>query len=82
MILSLVSRTNQDGIFKSDTAPQLAETIVTDRNSKEYPKKKVNKKELPRLNIYILVPSLKLKQNFEQKVLENQKTKIIKADVT
>ena len=32
---SLVSRSNQDGIFKSNTALILAKIIVTDRNSKE-----------------------------------------------
>lgn len=49
-ILSLVSRGNQDEISKSDAAPQLAETIVIDKNFKKHPQNKVNKKERPQLN--------------------------------
>ena len=41
-----VSRGNQDGITKSNTTPQLAEIIVTDRNSKEHQKNKVNQREM------------------------------------
>ena len=47
MLLSLVSRSNQDGISKLNTAPQLTETTIIDRNSKEHTQNKVNKKELP-----------------------------------
>ena len=43
-VLSLVSRSNQDGISKSSTAPQLTGIIILDRNSKEYPQNKINQK--------------------------------------
>ena len=51
-VLSLVSRSNEDGISKSNTAPQLTETIIIDMNSKEHPQNKVNQKELPQLKKY------------------------------
>ena len=41
-LLSLVWKSNQDRITKSNSAPQLAEAIITDRNSKEHPKNEVN----------------------------------------
>ena len=65
MVLSLVSRSNQNGISESNTAPQSAETIVTDRHSKEHPQDKVNQKELSHLNRNFSVPSNKLKQDSE-----------------
>ena len=43
--LSLVSRSNQDGISKSKTALLLTEVIVIDRNSKEHPNNKKNQNE-------------------------------------
>ena len=50
---SLVSRSNQDGISKSNTAPQLTARItIIDRNSKEHPQNKVNQKELSQLKKY------------------------------
>ena len=52
-MLSLLSRSNQDGISKLNTASQLAETITTHRNSKERTQNKVNQKELPQLNKYL-----------------------------
>ena len=65
---SLLSRTNQDGVSKANTA----QILLTDRNSKEHPNNENNKKEPPQSNRYILVPSLKLKQTSELKVPENQ----------
>ena len=50
--LGLVSRSNEDGISKSNTAPQLTGTIIIDMNSKEHPQNKVNQKELPRIKKY------------------------------
>ena len=47
-----MSRSNEDETSKANTAPKLAETIATDRNSKEYPQNKVNLKELPQLKKY------------------------------
>ena len=47
-----MSRSNEDGTSKSNTAPKLAETITTDGNSKEHPQNKVNLKELPQLKKY------------------------------
>ena len=41
MILSLASRNDQDGISYKSIAPQLADTEVTDKNSKEYPKNQI-----------------------------------------
>ena len=49
---SLVSRSNQDGISKLKTAPQLAETKIIGRNSKENTQNKVNQKEVPQLKKY------------------------------
>ena len=40
---------NQVGISKSNTVPQLAEAVITGRNSKENPQNEVNQKELPQL---------------------------------
>ena len=51
-VLSLVSRSNLDGISKSNTAPQLVEAIIIDSNSKEHPQNKFNQKELPELKKY------------------------------
>ena len=81
MVPSFVSRNNQDGISRLNTAPQSAETMVTDRNSKQHPPNKVNQKELPQLNRNITVPSFKLEQSSEQKVRENQKAKSVNAEV-
>ena len=53
------------------TAPQLTQTVIIYKNSKEHTQNKGNQE----------VPYLKLKQKSEQKVLENQKTKSTKADV-
>ena len=39
MTHSLPSRSNQDGISKSNTAPQLTGTLVHDMNTKGIPKK-------------------------------------------
>ena len=57
MVLSLVSRSNQNGSSKSNTAPLLTEAIVTDRNSYKNTSATL----------------LKLKLKFEQKLFENQK---------
>ena len=73
MIQSLPSRSNQYGISKSNTVPQLAGTVAHDKNTKEHPKNKVNQKELPQLITNILATSLKLKQNCKQKYLMNKK---------
>ena len=62
MVLSLVSRSNQNGSSKSNTAPLLTEAIVTDRNSYKNTS----------------VTLLKLKLKFEQKLFENQKKKVSK----
>ena len=52
----------------------MAEIKTTDRNSEETTRNKVNQKELPQLKKYS-TSFTKLKQNSEQKVLENQKKK-------
>ena len=64
MTQSLPSRSNQDGISKSNTAPQLAGTVVHDKNTKEHPKNKVNQKELLQLIKNISVTSLKIETKF------------------
>ena len=52
-VLSLVSRSDQDGISKSNTPPQLTAGItILDRNSKKHPQNKVNQKDLPELKKY------------------------------
>ena len=51
-MLSLVPRSNQDGISKLSTASQLAETKIVDRNSKEHTQNKVNQKELSQMKQY------------------------------
>ena len=73
MTQSLQSRSNQDEISKSNTAPQSAgSAVVHDKNTKEHLKNKVNQKDLPQLITNISATSLKLK-NFVQKVLGKQK---------
>ena len=47
--ISLVSRSNQDGISKSNTTPQMTRIIIIDKNSKKHPQNEVNQKELPQL---------------------------------
>ena len=66
MLFGLVTRSNHEGISKTNTVPQPAESKVTDRNPKGHPQNKVNQKELPQLKRNISVPSLKLRQNSEQ----------------
>ena len=73
MLFSLVSRSNQDEISKSNTALLLAEPIVTDRNSKQHTKKESIWTASIKQNVS--VPSFKFKQNSKKKVLENQKNK-------
>ena len=51
-VLIVVSNGNQDGISKSNTAPQLAGIIITNRNSREHKQIKVNQKEMPHLKKY------------------------------
>ena len=46
MMQSLPSRSKQDDLSKSNTAPQLAGTVVQDKNPKQYLKNKVNQKDL------------------------------------
>ena len=66
-----MSRSNEDGTSKANTAPKLAETITTDRNSKEYPQNKVNLKELPQLkkcfSFFITVETKLIKCTWKQK---------------
>ena len=73
MTQSLPSRSNQNGISKSNTPPELAGIIVHGKSTKGHSKNKVNKKELPQLIKTISATSLKLQQNSKQKVLEKQK---------
>ena len=47
--ISLVWRSNQVRISKSNTIPQLAEALIIDKNSKEHPQNEVNQKELPQI---------------------------------
>ena len=47
IVLTLVSRTNQDEISIPNIASVLAEAIVTDRNPKEHSQNKNNQKGLP-----------------------------------
>ena len=47
--LRLALRNNQDEISKRNTAPQLAETVIIDRNSKQHLQNEVNQKELLQL---------------------------------
>ena len=49
MTQSLPLRSNQHEFSKSNTAPQSAETIVHDKNTKEHLKTKVKQKDLPQL---------------------------------
>ena len=56
---SLASRSNQDRISKSNTAPQLSRTVVNYKNAKEHLKN--NQRELPRLIANISATSLELK---------------------
>ena len=70
---SLLSRSNQDGISKSNNDPQLG-TVVHDKNTKEHPKK-IIQKDLLQLITNISATSLKLKQNSKQSVLDKQKNK-------
>ena len=72
MTQSLPSRSNQDELSKSNTAPQSSGTVVHNKNTKEHLKKKVNQKELPQLITNISATSLKWK-NSAQKVLGKQK---------
>ena len=44
MTQSLPSRSNQDGISKSNAAPQVPGTVLYDNNTKEHPQNKVNQK--------------------------------------
>ena len=71
MTQSLPSRSNQDEFSKLNTAPQSAETVVHDKNTKEHFKNKINQKDLPQLITNISATSLKLK-NSAQKVLGKQ----------
>ena len=51
-----MSRSNQDGISKLNTDPQLSEATIIDiidRNSKEHTQNKVNQKELLQFNKYL-----------------------------
>ena len=75
MTQCLPSGSNQDGISKPNTAPQLLGTVVHDRNTKEDPKNKVNQNELPQLITNILATSLKLKhlQSKKQKLKTKQR---------
>ena len=54
--LSLVWKNNQVRISKSNSVPQLAETVglIIDRNSKEHPQNEVNQKELPQLKKHFI----------------------------
>ena len=47
--ISLVSRSNQDRISKSNTTPQMTGIVIIDKNSKKHPQNEVNQKELPQL---------------------------------
>ena len=60
-----------------NTDPQLAETVITDSNSKEHTQNNVNQKEFPQLKQYFsfFIKIEKKKKKPEQKVPENQKTK-------
>ena len=49
-------RSNQVGIAKSKTVPQLAEAVTIERNSKEYPEYEVNQKEVPELKKHFTSP--------------------------
>ena len=57
--MSLVSRSNLDGISKLNTAPQLTETITIDRNSREHTQNKVNQKELNKKHLKTKKKSVK-----------------------
>ena len=50
--ISLVWRSNQVRISKSNFIPQLAEAVIIDRNSKEHLQNEANQKELPQLKKY------------------------------
>ena len=76
----MVSRSNQDGKSKLNTDPQLAETIIIDRSSKELTQNKVNQKELPQLKKYFS-SFMKIETKTDQKALENKIIKSVKAEV-
>ena len=49
-------RSNQVGISKSNTVPQLAEAVTIERDSKEYPENEVNQNEVPELKKHFTCP--------------------------
>ena len=51
-VLSLVSGSNRDGIFKPNTATQLTVITIINWNSKVNPQNKVNQEGLPQLKKY------------------------------
>ena len=60
----------------------LAKTLVTDKNSKEHQKSKVNQKELSQLNRNISVPSLNWNKILNKKYFITKKTNSIKGEIT
>ena len=60
----------------------LAKTLVTDKNSKEHHKSKVNQKELSQLNRNISVPSLNWNKILNKKYFITKKTNSIKGGIT
>ena len=75
-----MSRSNQNGISKLNTDPQLAETITIDRNSKEHTQNKINQKELPQLKKYFSC-FIKTETKLNKKYLKTKKIKSVKAEV-
>ena len=76
----MVSRSNQDGKSKLNTDPQLAETIIVDRSSRELTQNEVNQKELPQLK-KCFSSFIKIETKTDQKALENKIIKSVKAEV-
>ena len=63
---SLASRSNQDGVHKSNTARQWTGEVVHDNNAQKQPQKKA----LPQLITNISATLIQLKQNCKRKVLD------------
>ena len=64
-VLTLVLKDNQDGISKSNTAPQLVGTKIIGMNSKDHPESKVNRKQLVQLKKYFS-SFIKIESNYEK----------------
>ena len=72
-LLSLVSGSKRDGIFKPNTATQLTVITIINWNSKVDPQNKVKQEGLPQLK-NISIPSFKLKQTLNKSTWKPKKS--------